>query len=216
MSEYCLEFRNVSGKNRWFRLKNVSFKLQPGFIYAIAGENGAGKTTLMQYILRAWKRYSGSIMFEGKDIEGRHSEVMAHIGFVSEDNQFLPDRSALQNARCLSHFYDDFDMDLYKKMLEKLDVKQTCSYRKMSRGEKIKMQLAFAIAHNSRLLLLDEATAGLDTVFRIELFKVLRELMADEDVTVLMTSHNMTEIEKNTDYTAVMKDGRLEEFHESI
>ena len=104
MSEYCLEFRNVSGKNRWFRLENVSFKLQPGFIYAIAGENGAGKTTLMQYILRAWKRYSGSIMFEGKDIEGRHSEVMAHIVFVSEDNQFLPDRSALQNARCLSHF----------------------------------------------------------------------------------------------------------------
>ena len=216
MSEYCLEFKNVNGKNRWFSLKNVSFKLQPGYIYAIAGENGAGKTTLLQYILRAWKHYNGRILFEGEDIEGRHSEVMAHIGYVSEDNQFLPDRSAIQNARCLSHFYDDFDMDLYKKMLEKLDVKQGSSYQKLSSGEKIKMQLAFAIAHKSRLLLLDEATAGLDPVFRIELFKVMRELMANEDVTVLMTSHNMTEIEKNTDYMAVMQDGRLEEFHESI
>ena len=216
MSEYCLEFKNVNGKNRWFSLKNVSFKLQPGYIYAIAGENGAGKTTLLQYILRAWKHYNGRILFEGEDIEGRHSEVMAHIGYVSEDNQFLPDRSAIQNARCLSHLYDDFDMDLYKKMLEKLDVKQGSSYQKLSSGEKIKMQLAFAIAHKSRLLLLDEATAGLDPVFRIELFRVMRELMANEDVTVLMTSHNMTEIEKNTDYMAVMQDGRLEEFHESI
>ena len=216
MSEYCLEFINVNGKNRSFSLKDVNFKLEPGFIYAIAGENGAGKTTLMQYILRAFKHYTGNILFEGEDIAGKHSDVMAHIGFVSEDNQFLPDRSAIQNAKCLSYFYDDFDMDLYKKMLEKLDIKQGSTYHKMSRGEKIKMQLAFAIAHKSRLLLLDEATAGLDPVFRIELFKVMRELMAEENVTVLMTSHNMSEIEKNTDYTAIMKDGRLGEFHESI
>lgn len=216
MSEYCLEFQNVSGKNRWFNLRDVSFKLERGFIYAIAGENGAGKTTLMQYILRAFKRYTGSILFEGRDIADKHSDVMAHIGFVSEDNQFLPDRSALQNAKSLSCFYDDFDMELYKKMLDKLGVKAGSTYHKMSRGEKIKMQLAFAIAHKSRLLLMDEATAGLDPVFRIELFKTLREMMAEEDITVLMTSHNMSAIEKNTDYTAVMKDGRLGEFHESI
>ena len=216
MSEYCLEFKNVNGKNRWFNLENVSFKLEPGFIYAIAGENGAGKTTLMQYILRAFKHYTGSILFEGEDISGKHSDVMAHIGFVSEDNQFLSDRSAIQNAKSLSCFYDDFDMELYIKMLEKLDIRQGNTYHKMSRGEKIKMQLAFAIAHKSRLLLLDEATAGLDPVFRIELFKVLRELMAEQNVTVLMTSHNMSEIEKNTDYTAIMENGRLGEFHESI
>ena len=216
MSEYCLEFQNVNGKNRWFNLKDVSFRLESGFIYAIAGENGAGKTTLMQYILRAFKRYTGSILFEGEDIAGRHSDVMANIGYVSEDNQFLPYCSAFDNAKCLSHFYDDFDMELYKNTLEKMGVERGKTYRLMSRGEKIKMQLAFAIAHKSRLLLMDEATAGLDPVFRIELFKELRELMAEENITVLMTSHNMNEIEKNTDYTAVMKDGRLGEFHESI
>ena len=216
MSDKCLEFINVSGKSRRFALADVNFSLEPGFIYAIAGENGAGKSTLMKHILSEKKTYSGSILFEGEDITGRHAEIMNAIGYVSEDNVFFNERSADQIGELLGGFYDNFDMKLYKEILKSMGISGSHTYMKMSRGEKIKMQLAFAIAHGSRLLLLDEATAGLDPVYRIELFNELRKLLADNNVTVLMTSHNMTEIEKNTDYVAVMKDGRLGEFNESI
>ncbi len=216
MSDKCLEFINVSGKSRRFALADVNFSLEPGFIYAIAGENGAGKSTLMKHILSEKKTYSGSILFEGEDITGRHAEIMNAIGYVSEDNVFFNERSADQIGELLGGFYDNFDMKLYKEILKSMGSSGSHTYMKMSRGEKIKMQLAFAIAHGSRLLLLDEATAGLDPVYRIELFNELRKLLADNNVTVLMTSHNMTEIEKNTDYVAVMKDGRLGEFNESI
>ena len=216
MSNACLEFKNVGGKRRKFVISDVNFSLEPGFIYAIAGENGAGKTTLMKYIINEQTKYTGTILFEGEDISGRHQDIMNAIGFVSEDNIFFNERSANQIGELLGLFYDNFDMALYKETLKAMDFVGSHTYMKMSRGEKIKMQLAFAIAHHARLLLLDEATAGLDPVYRIELFNMLRKLLAEENVTVLMTSHNMTEIEKNTDFVAIMKDGRLGEFHESI
>jgi len=216
MSDKCLEFKNVSGKSRKFALNDVSFSLEPGFIYAIAGENGAGKSTLMKYILSEKTLYTGSILFEGKEIGGRHAEIMNDVGFVSEDNMFFNERSAYKIGELLGCFYDHFDMELYKDTLKSMELAGNHIYMKMSRGEKIKLQLAFAIAHGSRLLLLDEATAGLDPVYRIEFFNVLRKQLAENNVTVLMSSHNMTEIEKNTDYVAIMKDGRFGGFNESI
>ena len=170
----------------------------------------------MKYILSEKTLYTGSILFEGEDISGRHADIMNAIGFVSEDNRFFEERSAKQNGELLGGFYDKFDMELYKQTLKPMNIAGSHTYMKMSRGEKIKMQLAFAIAHGSRLLLLDEATAGLDPVYRIEFFNALRKLLAENNVTVLMSSHNMTEIEKNTDYVAIMKDGRLGGFNESI
>ena len=211
-----LAFENVNGKSRRFALKDVSFSLESGFIYAVAGENGAGKSTLMKYILSEKKLYSGSIKFEDEDISGRHDSLMNEIGFVSDENTFFNERSAIQNAELLGGFYEGFDMELYKEMLKTMGVKKESTYFKMSRGEKIKMQLAFAMAHRPKLYLLDEATAGLDPVYRIEFFNVLRKLLAEDEVTVLMSSHNMTEIEKNTDYVAIIKDGRLGGFDESI
>ncbi|MCR5120020.1 MAG: ABC transporter ATP-binding protein [Lachnospiraceae bacterium] len=216
MSDICLKFENVCGKSKNFALKDVCFSLEPGFIYAIAGENGSGKSTLMKYILSEKKLYTGRILFEGEDINGRHKELMNAIGFVSEDNRFFEERSAKQNGELLGGFYDKFDMELYKETLKSMDIAESHTYMKMSRGEKIKMQLAFAIAHGSRFFLLDEATAGLDPVYRIEFFNVLRKLLAEKNITVLMSSHNMTEIEKNTDYVAIMKEGRLGGFNESI
>lgn len=111
--------------------------------------------------------------------------------------------------------YDDFDVELFNECMKKMNVSTATTLWRMSRGERMKFQLAFAIAHHSRLYLLDEATAGMDAVFKIELFDMLRELIAQE-CCVIMITHDMTEIMKNTDYVAVMEGGRLGEFSESI
>ena len=180
MDNYALKITMLNAKRKKFNLKNINMMLEPGFIYAIAGENGAGKTTLFKYILLEGIKYSGDIVVFGENIRKNHKNAMNIIGFVSEDNIFFEKRTCKQNAMILGILYDKFDMELFNQIMDKMSLSPNKTYDKMSRGEKIKFQLAFAIAHQSRLLLLDEATAGMDPVFRIEFFDMLRRFLVDE------------------------------------
>lgn len=216
MDNIALEFKDVTGKGFGFKLKNVSMTLENGYIYAVTGKNGAGKTTLFNYILTEKQRYTGSIRLSGYELARNHARAMEITGLVSEDNTFFENRTGRQNAEILGLVYDNFDMELFDKCMKKMNVSGQTTLWRMSRGERMKFQLAFAIAHHSRLYLLDEATAGMDAVFKIELFDMLRQLIAGEDCCVLMTTHDMSEITKNTDYVAIMDNGTLGEFVESI
>lgn len=216
MDNIALEFKDVTGKGFGFKLKNVSMTLENGYIYAVTGKNGAGKTTLFNYILTEKKRYTGSIRLSGYELARNHAKAMEITGLVSEDNTFFENRTGRQNAEILGLVYDNFDMELFDKCMKKMNASSQTTLWRMSRGERMKFQLAFAIAHHSRLYLLDEATAGMDAVFKIELFDMLRQLIAGEDCCVLMTTHDMSEIVKNTDYAAIMDNGTLGEFVESI
>ena len=216
MDNIALEFKDVTGKGFGFKLKNVSMTLENGYIYAVTGKNGAGKTTLFNYILTEKQRYTGSIRLSGYELARNHARAMEITGLVSEDNTFFENRTGRQNAEILGLVYDNFDMELFDKCMKKMNVSSQTTLWRMSRGERMKFQLAFAIAHHSRLYLLDEATAGMDAVFKIELFDMLRQLIAGEDCCVLMTTHDMSEIAKNTDYAAIMDNGTLGKFVESI
>lgn len=216
MDNIALELKDVTGKGFGFKLKNVTMTLENGYIYAVTGKNGAGKTTLFNYILTEKKRYTGSIKLFGYELAGNHAKTMEITGLVSEDNTFFENRTGRQNAEILGLVYDNFDMELFDKCMKKMNASSQTTLWRMSRGERMKFQLAFAIAHHSRLYLLDEATAGMDAVFKIELFDMLRQLIAGEDCCVLMTTHDMSEIAKNTDYVAIMDNGTLGEFVESI
>lgn len=216
MDNIALEFKDVTGKGFGFKLKNVSMTLENGYIYAVTGKNGAGKTTLFNYILTEKQRYTGSIRLSGYELARNHAKAMEITGLVSEDNTFFENRTGRQNAEILGLVYDNFDKELFDKCMKKMNVSSQTTLWRMSRGERMKFQLAFAIAHHSRLYLLDEATAGMDAVFKIELFDMLRQLIAGEDCCVLMTTHDMSEIAKNTDYVAIMDNGTLGEFVESI
>lgn len=216
MENALLQFQSVTGKQRKFHLTEVNFSLYPGYIYALTGKNGAGKTTLLKHILEEKCRYHGNIFYNGMNISGHHAEAMQTIGYVSEENAFFEEQTCGQNAELLGLFYDDFSPELFHDTMKKLDLATRKTYKNLSRGERIKFQLAFATAHHSRLYLLDEATAGMDPVFRIEFFDMLRQLLLDETKCVLMTSHNEMEITKKTDYVAVMDQGRLGAFTESL
>lgn len=216
MENAILTLENVTGKKRRFHLTDICFSLQPGYIYAVTGPNGAGKSTLLNYIATDGIRCKGRITFDGLDMREHYARAMQQIGVVSEEHVFLEDRTGRQNAQILGLLYDNFDMERFEAAMGQMQVSGGTTYRKMSRGERMKFQLAFAIAHGSRLYLMDEVTAGLDPVFRIEYFDMLRKLLRDEDCCVLMTSHNEAEITRQTDYVAVMQDGKLSAFEESI
>lgn len=216
MEQIILEFRKVNGNKGKFRLKNINFTLPAGYICGLVGSNGAGKTTLMNYILSDIKRYTGNIYLEGKDIHTSREWVKNRIGFVSEDNAFFTERSAAQNAELLGRFYEHFDTDIFMDSLKEMEVSPGRIYNNMSRGEKIKFQLAFAMAHKPVLYLLDEATAGMDPVFRIDFYKILHRLVEEGNASVLMTTHIESEIARQTDYVGIMENGNLLSFGESL
>lgn len=211
-----LEFEHVTGTAKEFRLEDVSFSLPAGFIMGLAGKNGAGKTTLIDYIVNPKKQYTGTIRINGVDIRENHVKMRNYIGFVSDVNRFLKDRTAMQNVEILGSLYENWDTDLFRDAMKKMDLSTAKTVGKMSRGELMKFQMAFAMAHKPALYLLDEVTAGMDPVFRIDFFKMLQEVIQTEEASVLMTSHIQTEIGQKTDYVGIMEAGRLVEFGESL
>lgn len=114
----------------------------------------------------------------------------------------------------LSRFYSDFDKDLFERTMESFRVSVNKTVGKMSRGEQMKFQLAFAAAHKPKLFLLDEATAGMDPVFRIDFYRLLRESIQNESCSVLLSTHIEEEIEKQLDYVGVLEAGRFVSFGE--
>lgn len=210
-----LVFEHVTGRGK-FHLKDINMELHAGYIYGLAGKNGAGKTTLMKYILEEACRYEGRICLDGEDIRNDHVNAMNRVGYVSEDNCFFEARTGEQNAAILGILYDDFSMEKFREAMKAMEMTEPKAYQRMSRGERLKFQLAFAIAHSPCLYLLDEVTVGMDPVFRLEFFDMLRRLIEDETCAVLMTSHILTELERKTDYAAVMRDGRISAFAESL
>lgn len=211
-----IEFENVTGIKGKFRLQNINFSLPAGFIMGLMGKNGAGKSTLMRYIMEEKKLYSGTIRIKGIDIHSRHGYIKNKIGFVSEENPFIEERTAEQNVEMLSRFYEVFDTDIFKSAMKKMELSPKKTYCKMSRGERLKFQMAFAMAHKPDIYLIDEATAGMDPVFRMDFFRILQDVVKEETASVIMTSHIESEMERKTDYVGLLEDGIMINFGESL
>ena len=211
-----IEFENVTGIKGKFRLQNINLSLPAGYIMGLMGKNGAGKSTLMRYIMEEKKLYSGTIRINGVDIHSRHGYIKNKIGFVSEDNVFLEERTAEQNVEILSRFYEEFDNDIFKSAMKKMELSPKKTYGKMSRGERLKFQMAFAMAHKPDIYLIDEATAGMDPVFRMDFFRILQDVVKEETASVIMTSHIESEMERKTDYVGILEDGIMIKFGESL
>ncbi len=216
MEQPILEFEQVTGNAKKFHLENINFMLPAGYIMGLIGSNGAGKTTLIHYIMEDSRRYTGTIRICGEDIRENHGYIKNKIGFVSEENSFLRDRTAEQNVDILSVFYEDFDKELFQDVMRKMGLSAKKTYGKMSRGECMKFQMAFAMAHHPSLYLLDEVTTGMDPVFRIDFFKILQDAIKEENASVLMTSHIESEMERKTDYVGILEKGKLVAFGESV
>lgn len=205
----AIEFQQVSGIGRRAFLKDISFSLEKGFIMGLTGKSGTGKSMLLKHIVDPSVKFSGKILIDGTEIQSSNRSYMNQIGFVSEDNIFQTYWTAQKNAKLYSKVYDSWNMELFEQYMNQFDVSV---YRKigfLSRGELIKFQMAVAIAHGSKLFLLDEATAGMDPVFRREFFQVVRKLMEDGEVSMIMATKLVEELEFKADYVGTLEDGRL-------
>lgn len=202
------------GKRDRFCLQDISFEIREGCMTALVGKNGAGKTTLFRLLLDRTAQYTGHILADGKEWREARVPFLGRIGYVSDEQKFFMEKTAMENAGMLQYFYESFSMERFCTCMETFGTPGQRALKDMSRGEYIKYQMAFAIAHESELYLLDEATAGMDPVFKKDFFKILHGLLAEENRTVLMSTHIQEDIKRHMDHEILLEAGRIVAEHE--
>lgn len=209
-----VEFRNVTGTKGGFRLTSINLEIREGYLTGLVGKNGAGKTTLFHYLLEPDMAYEGDILIDSDCGALARGDVRNRFGFVSDEQKFFMQKTARENARLFGSLYDVFHFEEFMERMKQMKVGTGRLLAKMSRGEYLKFQLAFAMAHETKLYLLDEVTAGMDPVFRKDFFRMLHAILQNEDVSILMSSHIEEEINRHMDYVAVLEKGVLVSYDE--
>lgn len=208
MKDSMIEIKNVSKKWKKFSLKNISFSLPEGYILGLIGKNGAGKSTLINCIIGA-NDYEGEVVVDGKCNSIYERSASEQIGFIIEDAPFLKMESLLYNGELFGKMYKKFDMEKFRNYLAKFKLYENMEYRELSKGMETKFQLAFALAHSPKVLIVDEATAGLDPVFRREFLEILQKEVCEHMMTAILSTHLTTDLDKVADYVMMLDEGKM-------
>ena len=192
-----------------FALDHIDLTLPGGSIMGLIGENGAGKTTTIKCILNLIRRDAGEIAIWGRDNLREETAAKAGVGVVLDECFFHDSLRPRDLDRVLGPVFPDWDRGLYQDYLDKFRLPANKLIREFSRGMKMKLSLAAALAHRPRLLILDEATAGLDPVVRDEILDEFLAFIQDEDHAILISSHITSDLEKAADYITYLHQGRV-------
>lgn len=209
--DYALKLQNVCKQydNSDFILDKVSFFLPTGSILGFIGENGAGKTTTIGCILNTLTPDSGSIELFGKQMCDADVDVRENIGVVYDGDNFPGYLTAKQLSYIMSGVYKQWDEPLFYEYLQKFGLKDTQRIAKYSKGMTMKLAIATALSHHPQLLILDEATGGLDPVMREDLLDIFLEFIENEQHSILLSSHITSDLERVADYIAFIHNGRI-------
>ena len=190
--KYVLELKNVTKRYDTFTLNDITLSIPGGTILGLIGENGAGKSTLIKCILGITRPDEGEITALGVDME----HAKADIGVVLDESLFHNQLKAVQVERVMAGLYPTWDKELFFTYLEKFGLPKDKLIKEFSRGMKMKLSIATALAHRPKLLLLDEATGGLDPVVRDEILDEFMSFVSDEEHGVLISSHITSDLER--------------------
>lgn len=207
--ENLLEISGLCKRYPSFSLENVSFSVTAGSIMGFIGENGAGKTTTLKLILNEIRRDAGAIRIFGKDNIRDEIEVKKQIGVVFDESYFYEEMTAEDVGKILKRVFSTWDEPLYKKYQKDFGLPQKKKIKEYSKGMKMKLSIASAIAHHPRLLILDEATSGLDPVVRSDILDLFLDFIQDEGCSVLFSSHITSDLERVADYVTFLHEGRV-------
>ncbi|MGB4092730.1 MAG: ABC transporter ATP-binding protein [Ruminococcus flavefaciens] len=211
MNDYtnAIEVKELTKRYDGFTLDNLSFNVPGGSIMGFIGQNGAGKTTTINTILNIVKPDSGTVKVFGLDHIRDEKEIKKHIAAVFDELPFDDRLTASDINVIMREIYDQWDSDKFFAFLDRFQLPKKKKFGKFSKGMKMKMQIAAALSHNAKLLIMDEATTGLDPVVRNEILDIFFEFLQDEEHSILMSSHITSDLEKIADSVTFIDKGKL-------
>ena len=210
MSDNALELRHVSRRLGDFELRDVNLTLPKGCILGLVGENGAGKSTTIRLLTGELRPDSGTVsVLDAEPGSPDFRAVKERLGVVLDDAWFPEILNARQVGTMMAMTYGSWDAELYENYLARFALPREKNFKDYSRGMRMKLAIAAALAHRPEVLLLDEATAGLDPIVRDEVLEIFREFSEAEDHAILISSHILSDLEKLCDYIAFLHQGKL-------
>lgn len=192
-----------------FTLDKISFSLPYGAIMGFVGENGAGKTTTIGCILNTVAKDNGTITLFGKEMQDNDTDLREKIGVVYDGDNFPSYLTAGQLSKIMQGLYKKWDNSLYQKYLNDFHLPAEQKIKNYSRGMTMKLAISVSLSHHPQLLILDEATSGLDPIMRDEILDVFLDFVQEEDHSILLSSHITSDLEKIADYITFIHDGKL-------
>ena len=207
--EYAIEVRNLTTEYENFKLENASFNVGKGTIMGFIGENGAGKSTTIKAILNLIKKDNGLITVLGKEINRNEKGIKNELGIVLNDGNFNEKLNVKAINKIMKNIYKRWDDDVFYKYIEKFNIDTSKKIEEFSKGMKMKLSIAIALSHKAKILILDEATSGLDPVARDEVLDILMEFIQNEENSILMSSHITSDLEKIADYITFIHNGKI-------
>lgn len=207
--DQVLVLKDVCKSYPGFDLDHVSFQLPKGSIMGFIGENGAGKTTTIKLILNEISRKSGSIQLFGMDNIKDERRIKEQIGVVFDEGFFHMGFVTRDIAKVMRNFYRTWDDALFLRYLKDFQLPDNKTIKEYSKGMKMKLSIAVAMAHKPKLLILDEATSGLDPVMRSEILDIFQDFIQDEEHSILLSSHITSDLERIADYITFIHQGKI-------
>lgn len=210
MESNAIEIRSLCKHYKGFSLDDLNLDLPYGCVLGLVGENGAGKSTTIRLIMDTLERDGGTVSVLGTDNRSKEFlDLKEDIGVVL-DETFVPEViNARQMGKIMAGTYKNWDQAVYDGWIRRFELPLDKKFKDYSRGMTMKLGIAAALSHHPRLLLLDEATGGLDPMVREELLEVFADFAAEEGHAVLLSSHIVSDLERICDYIAFLHKGRL-------
>lgn len=211
MTEYenAVEIRGVTKRYKGFTLDNISFDVPKGSIMGFVGQNGAGKTTTIRSMLNITNIDAGEIRLLGLDHIKQEFEIKNRLAVVFDELPFHDIFNAADMARIFEGIYPEWDNKQYADYMERFELPVKKKVGEYSKGMKMKLQIACALSHNAELLIMDEATTGLDPVVRDEILHIFMEYLRDGERSILMSSHITSDLEKIADSVTFIDKGKI-------
>lgn len=204
-----IELKNVVKDYGDFKLDHISFAVPEGSVCGFIGQNGAGKTTTINLILDIINRDEGEISLFGKPVDKDHAYVREDVGVVFDEMGFHEFMTAKDINIMMKNIYKNWDEVAFFDYLKKFSLPSKKKCGAFSRGMRMKLQIAVAMSHKAKLLIMDEPTSGLDPIVRNEMIGIFRDFVVEEDHTILLSSHITGDLEKIADEVVFIDGGKI-------